>query len=269
MTSSGDNRFQDFFEDEQYVALKNYLYNYLLRKRAVEKVMKNEKKGVVLEVGSGISPVLTSWDQVVYSDLSFSALRTLMRLQGKGHYVVADGMNLPFKADTFSHTISSEVLEHMEDDRKALREIAEVLKPGGCLIATFPHRHYYYSHDDRFVNHYRRYELPEMASRLEEAGLHPVYVRKVLGPLEKVTMIMVTACISILRGVGGNGRKKKKQTEPAKVLIGFFKWANRLYAGVAWIDAFIMPRTLSAVLLIKAVRKEGHEERSQSHGTRD
>jgi len=55
--------------------------------------------------------------------------------------------------------------------------------------------------------------------------------------------------------VGGNGRKKKKQTEPAKVLIGFFKWANRLYAGVAWIDAFIMPRTLSAVLLIKAVKK--------------
>jgi len=120
MTSSSDNRFQDFFEDEQYVALKNYLYNYLLRKRAVEKVMKNEKKDVVLEVGSGISPVLTSWDQVVYSDLSFSALRTLMRLQGKGHYVVADGMNLPFKANTFSHTISSEVLEHMEDDRKAL-----------------------------------------------------------------------------------------------------------------------------------------------------
>jgi hypothetical protein len=24
MTSSGDNRFQDFFEDDKYVALKNY-----------------------------------------------------------------------------------------------------------------------------------------------------------------------------------------------------------------------------------------------------
>jgi SAM-dependent methyltransferase len=255
MTSAGDNRFQDFFEDETYVALKNYLYNYLLRKRAVEKAMQDEERGVVLEIGSGISPVLTSWDRVVYTDLSFSALRQLRRLQGKGHYVVADGMNLPFKANAFSHAISSEVLEHLKDNRKALLEMAGVIKPGGALVVTFPHRQFYFSSDDRFVNHYRRYELPEMASRLKEAGLHPVYVRKVLGPLEKVTMIMVTACLSILRGVGGNGRKKKKQTEPAKVLIGFFKWANRLYAGVAWIDAFIMPRTLSAVLLIKAAKK--------------
>lgn len=46
MTSSGDNRFHDFFEDDKYVALKNYPYNYLLRKRAVEKVMQNEKKAL-------------------------------------------------------------------------------------------------------------------------------------------------------------------------------------------------------------------------------
>jgi SAM-dependent methyltransferase len=255
MTSAGDNRFQDFFEDETYVALKNYLYNYLLRKRAVEKAMQAEEKGVVLEIGSGISPVLTSWDRVVYSDLSFSALRQLRRLQGKGHCVVADGMNLPFKANAFSHAISSEVLEHLADDRKAMYEIAEVIKPGGALVVTFPHRHFYFSSDDRFVNHHRRYELPEMESRLKEAGLHPVFVRKVLGPLEKITMLMVTACISMLQGVGGKGRTSEQPSIPAGILVGFFKWANRLYAGLAGIDAFLMPRALSAVLLIKAVRK--------------
>jgi ubiquinone/menaquinone biosynthesis C-methylase UbiE len=257
MKSSGINRFQDFFENEKYVALKNYLYNYLLRKRAVEKAMLNENKDVVLEIGSGISPVLTSWDRVVYSDLSFSALRQLRRLQGKGHYVVADGMNLPFKADTFSHTISSEVLEHLKDDRKALREIAGVTKPNGALVVTFPHRHFYYSHDDRFVNHYRRYELLEMASRLKDAGLHPVFVRKVLGPLEKITMLMVTVCISMLQGVGGKKRTSEQPSKPSGMLIFFFKWANSLFAGLAWIDALIVPRALSAVLLIKAVRRGG------------
>jgi len=257
MTSPGDNRFQDFFEDEKYVALKNYLYNYLLRKRAVEKAMLNENKGIVLEIGSGISPVLTSWDRVVYSDLSFSALRTLKQIHAKGYYVVADGMSLPFRADSFSHAISSEVLEHLEDDRKALREIARVTKPGGALVVTFPHRHFYYSHDDRFVNHYRRYELPEMASRLKEAGLHPVFVRKVLGPLEKITMLMVTACISMRQGVGGKERTSEQPSKPAGILICFFKWANRLFAGLAWIDALIVPRALSAVLLIKAVRRSG------------
>ena len=32
----------------------------------------------------------------------------------------------------------------------------------------------------------------------------------------------------------------------------FFKWANRFYMLPAWLDARIMPRSLSAVLLIKA-----------------
>jgi hypothetical protein len=56
MTLSNDNRFADFFEDETYIALKNYLYNYLLRKRAVEKVIRSETEGVFLEIGSGMPP---------------------------------------------------------------------------------------------------------------------------------------------------------------------------------------------------------------------
>jgi len=262
MTSEGDNRFQDFFEDEKYLALKNYLYNYLLRKRSVENAMQSEEKGVVLEIGSGISPVLTSWDRVVYSDLSYTALSTLRRLHGKGHYVVADGMNLPFKAGSFSHAISSEVLEHIEDDSKALREIAGVIKPGGGLVVTFPHRRFYYSNDDRFVRHHRRYELAEMTSRLQEAGFNPISVRKVLGPLEKITMIMVTVCIAVFQGARGTKRTGAKQTGPAGALIGLFKWTNRVYAGLAWFDAVIMPRALSAVLLIKAVRRNNHRKSS-------
>jgi hypothetical protein len=56
MMSKNKNRFQDFFENEKYVSLKNHLYNYLLRRRAVEKAMQNEPKELVLEIGSGISP---------------------------------------------------------------------------------------------------------------------------------------------------------------------------------------------------------------------
>ena len=257
MTASRDNRFQDFFEDVKYVTLKNYLYNYLLRKRAVEKAMKNEEKEVVLEIGSGISPVLASWERIVYSDLSFSALRTLRRLLGNGYYVVADGMNLPFKAHAFSHVISSEVLEHLTDDHKALREIACVTKPGGSLVVTFPHRRLYFANDDRFVNHYRRYELHEMAARLKEVGLCPVFVCKVLGPLEKITMIIVTGCVAILQRVEGKEETHLQRSKLPDVVIKLFKWTNRIYAVLARIDAGVMPRALSTVLLIKAVKNNG------------
>jgi len=252
MTPENENRFDDFFENDQYVSLKNHLYNYLLRKHAVEKAMRDEKKELVLEIGSGISPVLTSWDRIVYSDLSASALDRLKRIQGKGQYVVADAMNLPFEADSFSHVIASEVLEHLEDDRKCLREIARVTKPGGVLIVTFPHRHFYFAHDDRFVHHHRRYELFEMISRLEEAGFHPVDVRKVLGPLEKMTMLFVTVCASVLQNLNSKRRVRKTKAHPPKILINLFKGFNKLYACLAEIDARIMPRALSTVLLIKA-----------------
>lgn len=254
MTSVNTNRFQDFFASAKYVTLKNHLYNYLLRRRAVEKAMRDEEKEVVLETGSGISPVLTSWDNVVYTDLSASALELLKKEQGKGRYVVADVMNLPFKDQSFSHVISSEVLEHLKDDRKALMNIARVTKPGGVLIVTFPHRHFYFTHDDRFVEHYRRYEVSEIISLLAEAGFSPVYIRKVLGPLEKITMLFVTMCASVFQEFS----RKRHQPEAHLQLgwlTGLFKWCNRLYAGLAWIDALIMPRALSTVLLIKA-RKE-------------
>jgi hypothetical protein len=39
--------FQDFFVDDKYINFKNHLYNYLLRKNAIEKVLRNEKRDTV------------------------------------------------------------------------------------------------------------------------------------------------------------------------------------------------------------------------------
>ncbi len=92
---------------------------------------------LILEVGSGLSPMTEASDRMIYSELSFPALRTLKRTQKKGIFVVADATRLPFKAGSFSQVICSEVLEHLPEDRPALREIASVMKPGGSLIPLF------------------------------------------------------------------------------------------------------------------------------------
>jgi hypothetical protein len=65
------NRFQDFFKENKYTTLKNYLYNYHLRKLAVEKNLQNENTELILEVGSGISPVMMKSRDIIYSYLSF------------------------------------------------------------------------------------------------------------------------------------------------------------------------------------------------------
>ena len=65
MNHSKTNRFQDFFEESKYTLLKNYLYNYRLRKMAVEKSLQNENIKLILEVGSGISPVMTRTNLII------------------------------------------------------------------------------------------------------------------------------------------------------------------------------------------------------------
>ena len=246
------DNFGSLFENENYVLLKNYLYNYLLRKKAVEKNTTIGNQGFVLEVGSGLSPMVTNTNTVVYSELSWQALRILKRKQGRGSYVAADGMRLPFKADIFDHTICSEVLEHIADDRKALQELARVLKPSGQLIITFPHRKFYFTYDDHFVKHLRRYELPEMEERLQAVGLSPVSIQKVLGPLEKVTMWSVVVCFSLMKKFKPDRSKANGFSNLMSIVAPFFKWINVLYAGLAWLDAKIMPRSLATVLLIRA-----------------
>ncbi|MFC1815006.1 class I SAM-dependent methyltransferase [Thermodesulfobacteriota bacterium] len=210
---------------------------------------------MALEMGSGISPVMTRTNRIIYSDLSFMALQILKKNHANGWHVVADGMNLPFKPGVFSHTICSEVLEHLKDDHKALKELSRVMRPFGFLIVTFPHRKFYFANDDRFVNHFRRYEIYEMEKQLQASGLMPMYTQKVLGPLEKVTMSFVVFCFSVLQKLKPNNLKETQKNKQIHFLASLFKWANRFFLGLVWLDAKVMPRTFTTVLLIKAQKK--------------
>ncbi|GMV99802.1 MAG: hypothetical protein AMXMBFR84_09410 [Candidatus Hydrogenedentota bacterium] len=246
------NRFQDFFEEGKYVVLKNYLYNYRLRKRAIESLVDRIQPDTILEIGSGISPVVTTADRVVYSELSTLALSTLRRIHPQGAHVAADATRLPFGDGAFHIGIGSEVFEHLPDDRTALHELARVIRPGGRLIVTFPHRQFYFANDDRFVHHFRRYELADMVEKLESAGLRVTQVRTILGPLEKITMMITVACFALAQRAGGNRQKNGGSSIGLKLLAPAFDWANKLYACFAWADARITPRRFATVLLVEA-----------------
>jgi SAM-dependent methyltransferase len=242
MTHPNERRFQDFFANDTYVALKNNVYSYLVRKWAIEKSLVKENPGLVLEVGSGLSPMITSFNRVVYSDLSYHGLSNLRRHHPAGWHVVADCSRLPFKSHVFSHAVSSEVLEHVQRDQDGMAELSRVLGQKGRLYVTFPHRKFYFWNDDRFVGHFRRYELSEMIAGLSSAGLRPVEVRKVLGPLDKLSMSFAIFALPYLESFKwGTG-----------VATRIFKWINFVYAHLMWLDAKVMPRAVAAVLLVKA-----------------
>jgi SAM-dependent methyltransferase len=56
--------------------------------------------------------------------------------------VCAAGENLPYPDETFDVVLSNEVIEHVQDDRAAVAEMARVLKPGGRVLIFCPNRWY-------------------------------------------------------------------------------------------------------------------------------
>lgn len=257
MSTAFGNRFHVFFRARAYLLLKNYLYNYRLRKRAVAKVMAGGCPDMVLEIGAGISPMSDPDSRrIVFTDVTSEGVLALKHLSGDGLFIVADGTALPFKDQVFSHCIASEVIEHIPDDRQALYEMSRVLKTGGHCLLTFPHRAAYYALDDAYVNHYRRYNIPDIQCKLKYAGFSPGAPRKVLGPLEKMIMISVVALVKVL------GRKRPPQKMAMRspllvwICIFIFKWVNRVVSAFAWLDAKIMPQSMSTVLLIDSEKNK-------------
>lgn len=58
--------------------------------------------------------------------------------------LVARGEDLPFRDNTFDIVFSNEVLEHVDDDARTVREVVRVLKPGGHFVFFVPNRGYFF-----------------------------------------------------------------------------------------------------------------------------
>jgi SAM-dependent methyltransferase len=76
-------------------------------------------------------------------------------------------------AGAFDCIIMWDVLEHMEDDRGALRMVERLLRPGGQLLLAVPSNPREWRWDDEFYGHFRRYTVADMTERLAQAGLAP------------------------------------------------------------------------------------------------
>lgn len=90
----------------------------------------------VLDVGGGPATYLSSLNTVT-TDLSLNALRMSKRVDR----VQCDAMRLPFGSECFDLIVCSQVLEHVPDWQRALREIVRVAKVGAAIYIAVPNRY--------------------------------------------------------------------------------------------------------------------------------
>jgi methionine biosynthesis protein MetW len=109
----------------------------------------------VLDVGCGDGQTSGKWlsengRQYVGVDISANAVDEA-RQSGLEAIKIEDASVLPFDADSFDVVVCVEVLEHLFDPQRAIKNISRVLKPGGIFIATVPNTVYWRNRADFFL----------------------------------------------------------------------------------------------------------------------
>jgi SAM-dependent methyltransferase len=94
--------------------------------------------------------------------------------------------DLPFEKASFDLLLASDVIEHVEDDGAALRELLRVAAPGACLVITVPAYQWMWTEHDVQLHHFRRYTLSQLTERVRSAGWEvsqATYFNTVLFPI--------------------------------------------------------------------------------------
>lgn len=124
----------------------------------------------VLDVGAGEAPYRSLFDHVEYRTLDHPGS---LHAPSEGHDIVASGTEIPLADGSLDAVLSTQVLEHVAEPQRVLREMWRVLRRGGSLYATVP-----LAWEEHEMPHdYFRYTRSGMTHLLAEAGFVNVEIR--------------------------------------------------------------------------------------------
>jgi SAM-dependent methyltransferase len=137
----------------------------MIQKAAAERI-----RGCILENGCGVGMYVEHLSPLggKVIGLEYDFERAAQARINSQNILNAAGESLPLPSGTFDLILSHEVIEHVQNDRGAIREMIRALKPGGRIVLFCPSRGYpfethgiywkgrYYFGNKLFVNYLPR-----------------------------------------------------------------------------------------------------------------
>jgi 2-polyprenyl-3-methyl-5-hydroxy-6-metoxy-1,4-benzoquinol methylase len=177
----------------------------------------------LLDVGCGTGANLKAFDKNFYRvgiDMSHAALGFCQQ-RGLDSLVQAKIEHSGMEHDTFEIVTALDMLEHVDDDMVALRELWRVSKPGGFLLITVPAFGFLWSEHDEALHHRRRYTVAELESKLVSAGFC----------VNRISYFLATLFLPILIARTIQNITKKR-VEPQATHVILPVWLNSLIVRV-------------------------------------
>jgi len=165
--------FEFWFERENthfwHLARKEVIYRFC--EPYFKKAFSDISKISAVEIGVGNGSVSTEFVKhgvpMEGADLFYSSLQFCRKRLDIPLYE-ADLLKLPFK-EKYDFVGIYDIIEHIEDDRLALKNLYNALKPGGLVNITVPACKFLWSKFDE-LDHKRRYSKKELIDKVREAG---------------------------------------------------------------------------------------------------
>jgi ubiquinone/menaquinone biosynthesis C-methylase UbiE len=161
--------------ESRYHILEEEHWWFTGRREIILQLMKNiDENSGILEVGCSGGMLVSKLQKKGYTnikgiDISSHAISQCKK-KGISNVQVMDGSATSFDPETFNIVVASDILEHINQEKKALKEWNRILKPGGTLIVFVPAFSILWSDHDKKNYHFRRYSKKRLLKILNNSG---------------------------------------------------------------------------------------------------
>ncbi len=144
--------------------------------------------------------------------------------------------DLPFSNNSYDLVCAFDVIEHVEDDAKAVEEMMRVCKPGGHIAITVPAYAFLWGKHDVINQHFRRYTKTGLLKLLKNHPGKIVYQTY----FNSILFLPIAAFRLFARGTSQLKGPKKETVESDHAIFGTEGFFNNLLAGIFSIDYYIL-----------------------------